>query len=107
MTKIKNELVKIEDTYELNDRDILNEILETEKNMSNNLSIALNEMSNSVLYDKVFDVFKNSKTIARNSYNILFKNGWYVLECESETKIDSVYKEFFSKLKSISLVDDE
>ena len=77
MSKIKNEKVEVENSIELNDQDFLNDILETEKNMSNNLSIALNEMSNKVLFKEIFDIFKDSKDLAREAYCIAFQNGWY------------------------------
>lgn len=107
MSKIKNEKVIVNEGLELNLEDILNDILSNEKNMSNNFSIALNEMSNKVLYDMVFDIFKCTKDLARSAYNLAFKNGWYVLETESESKINSAYKEYSDKLNYISLEGDE
>ena len=52
MAKIENKKKEVSKGKEMNDKDILNDILEYEKNMSNNYSIALNEMSNKVLYKK-------------------------------------------------------
>lgn len=51
MIKIKNDLVKIEDTYELNYRDILNEILETEIKIVNIYKEFLNKFMSVSLED--------------------------------------------------------
>mgnify|MGYP004468802937 FL=1 len=101
MSKIKNEKVEVENSIELNDQDILNDILETEKNMSNNLSIALNEMSNKVLFKEIFDIFKDTKDLAREAYCIAFQNGWYTLETVEENKISQAYKEYNDKLSQL------
>ena len=55
MAKIQNEKVEVNSTKEMNDKDLLNDILQCEKNESNNYSCALNEMSNKVLYKKVLN----------------------------------------------------
>lgn len=52
MSKIGNEKVEVSSTKETNDLDILNDIMQSEKNNSNNYSIAIDEMSNKVLYKK-------------------------------------------------------
>ena len=52
MSKIGNEKVEVSSTKEMNDLDILNDIMQSEKNNSNNYSIAIDEMSNKVLYKK-------------------------------------------------------
>ena len=43
---------------ELTDKSRLEIILELEKNMSNNYSIAMNEASSDDLYENYFDMFK-------------------------------------------------
>ncbi len=101
MSKIQNEKIEVDNTDKLNDLDLLNDILESEKNTSNNYSIALNEMSNNKLYKEVFELFKETKELAREAYNIAFKNGWYTLETAEETKISKALKEAEKRLKEI------
>lgn len=101
MSKIQNEKIEVDNTDKLNDLDLLNDILESEKNTSNNYSIALNEMSNNKLYKEVFELFKETKELARKAYNIAFKNGWYTLETAEETKISKALKEAEKRLKEI------
>ena len=67
--------------------DYLNDVLQCEKNISNNYSIAIDEMSNKVLFKKVFSIFKDTKGIARKAYDLAFQKGWYSLETAEETKI--------------------
>lgn len=102
MSKIKNNIVEVNQGYELNDKDILSDLLENEKNMSNNLSIALNEMSNDVLFKEIYDLFKDTKNLGREIYEELFKNGWYTLETAEENKINQVYNEYSTKLEELN-----
>lgn len=102
MSKIKNNIVEVNKGYELNDKDILSDLLENEKNMSNNLSIALNEMSNDVLFKEIYDLFKDTKNLGREIYEELFKNGWYTLETAEENKINQVYNEYLTKLEELN-----
>lgn len=101
MSKIQNEKIEVENTNELNDLDLLNDILENEKNTSNNYSIALNEMSNNRLYKEIFELFKDTKELAREAYNIAFQKGWYTLETAEESKINVALKEAEKRLNEI------
>ncbi len=85
--KVYNEETPVSKTIFVNELDMITDILETEKNLSNNFSIALNEMSNDKLYDKIFDFFSSSKDNGRKLYNLMFKYGWYKLEKADESKI--------------------
>ena len=44
-------------------------------------------MSNKVLYKKIFKIFKETKALARELYDLAFVKGWYTLETADETKI--------------------
>lgn len=102
--KVNNPEVVVRKTIDLNDRDYLQTILDTEKNMSNNLSIAINEASNDVLFDKLYDIFDDVKSAARDAFNLMFKNGWYTFEKvqennknEENTKLTDKYNELETK----------
>ncbi len=99
--KIYNEATPVSKTIFVNELDMITDVLETEKNLSNNISIALNEMSNDKLYDKIYDYFSLSKENARKIYNLMFKYGWYKLEKAEDTKItenESSMTEKFNEL---------
>ena len=62
--EIKNQKKEVPTGIEMNDRDYLNVVLELEKNMSNNYSIALNEASNDYLYEDFFTLLEDAKDAA-------------------------------------------
>lgn len=100
--KVCNPETEISKTLEMNDRDYLNSILETEKNISNNLSIALNEASNNDFFDELYDMFDEIKTKAREAFDLMFENGWYALENAEKNKIDEEKQSLSSKLEELN-----
>lgn len=90
---IGNPKTEVPATIEMNDRDYINMMLETEKNMSNNLSVALNEASNNDLYNAYFEMFEDVKEAARTCYDLMFEKGWYQLEAAEEQKVGMKFNE--------------
>ena len=101
--EIKNSQKEVPSGIKMNDRDYLNSILEIEKNMSNNYSIALNEASNDYFYEDYFSMLEDSKDMARELYNLMFKNGWYSLEEIDNTKLDNKINTLEQKLVDIGI----
>ena len=101
MSKVNNEKQKIENPEQFNDLDILQDLLNDEKNISNNLSIALNEMSNVSLYDNIFSFLEDSKDTARVLFDLMFKKGWYTIETATKTKIEEEKTKREQKLKEL------
>ena len=101
--EIKNSEKEVSTGIEMNDRDYLNSILELEKNMSNNYSIALNEASNDYLYEDYFSMLEDSKDMARELYNLMFKYGWYSLEEIDDIKLNSKIYSLEQKLVDIGI----
>ncbi len=99
--EIKNPKKEVSSGKEMNDRDYLNSILELEKNMSNNYSIALNEASNDYLYEDYFTLLEDTKDAAREAYNLMFEYGWYTLEEMDEEKVNQKISCLEEKLKEI------
>lgn len=95
--KIENPKVEVPEGIEMNDRDYLNVLLEMEKDISNNISIALNEASNDSLYEQFFNMLQASKNMSRELYNLMFKMGWYSLEASEVQKIQTKYNELTNK----------
>lgn len=98
---VKNPKTEIPQTSEMNDRDFLNDVLESEKNLSNNLAIALNEASNETFFQDILDMFIESKKMARQLYNLMFQNGWYTLEKAEQQKIDQKVTELTPRLNEL------
>lgn len=99
--KVSNTQVEILKTHEMNDKDYLNTLLEIEKNMSNNLSIALNEASCDKLFNGEFLLFTETKGMARDLYDMMFECGWYSLERAEKMKIDECLQELELNLKQL------
>ena len=85
----------------MTDKDYLTVILELEKNMSNNMSIAMNEASNEYLYEDYFDMFTGCKDMARDIYEYMASMGWYTVEEEQQDKINKKIGEFNNYLDQL------
>lgn len=85
----------------MTDKDYLTVILELEKNMSNNYSIAMNEASNEYLYEDFFDLFTETKDMARDIYEYMASQGWYQTEQEQQEKINQKINEFNNYLDEL------
>lgn len=94
---IANQETPIEKNGNMNDCDFLNDLLSTEKNISNGYSIAINEASNEKYYQNLLNLFKETKDQARSLFNLLFAKGWYKLEKAEEQKITMKYQEYEQK----------
>lgn len=103
--KICNKEVKVPATMCLNDRDYLLDVLESEKNMAVNLSIALNEASNEKLYGIIEEIADQVKALQRKLYNLAFQNGWYILEEISQKKMDEKYNSLMKKYDELNDCD--
>lgn len=86
--KVQNPKTEVPANSNMNDRDFLNDILESEKNMSVNYTYALNEASNEELFKRIYDMFIHIKEAQRNLFELSFKKGWYTLEKAEEIKIN-------------------
>lgn len=99
---VSNPEIEVPKTDEMNDCDYLNDILSTEKNMSSNYSIVVNEASNLELYNTLKQIMNESKDCARDLFDLLFKKGWYRLEKAEQQKIDTVSQEYNQKLNELN-----
>ncbi len=102
MKVIKNECEEIPKDEGMNDEDILNDIMLSEKNISNSYSVAMNEMSNKYLYKEVMSIFEDTKDMARDIYNLMFSKGWYSITQEDEKNIEKSYTKYSKKLSELS-----
>ncbi len=91
----------MEENICMTEEDILNDIMMCEKNISNNYSIALNEMSNKILYKEILKIFEDTKDIARDIFNYMYSCGYYELTEEDESKIEEAYDKYNEKLNEL------
>lgn len=89
--KISNTKVEVPKGVEMNDKDYINSVLSSLKEMSKNYTTAMTEASNEYLYEEYFNMFNNISKLQRDVYQIMFQKGWYSLEEAEENKINQKY----------------
>ena len=89
--KISNERVPVEDGIELNEKDYINSVLSTLKELVKNYAVSLTEASNEILYSKYKTMFDEYSSLQREVYEIMFRFGWYELEKSDNNKINEKY----------------
>lgn len=99
--KIQNPKIELDSSIETNDENYLNDILETEKNMSVNFTYALNEASNETLFNEIYEMFKQIKEAQRNLFELSFRKGFYTLEKAETNKINEEYNTLLNKFNEI------
>ena len=63
----------------MNDKKIVEDLLETEKNLVANMATALNEASCSEIYDSYHDIFDSVTCAQKNLFTLAFNKSWYKL----------------------------
>lgn len=94
--------IKVSKTLDLNDRDYLNDILYNEKTILTNTATALTEASNDKLKKEIMKFFETIEQLQKESYELAWNNGWYVLEEAEKNKISQKEKELKKKLDELS-----
>ncbi len=98
---IGNPKTEVPKTKEMNDENYLNSLLECLKNITNNYSIALNEMSNEELYQQLFSLFQEAQDMQRKTFELAFRKGWYTLEKAEEAKITKAINKMEGQLNEV------
>lgn len=88
---IKNKKEEVSNGIELNDKDYLNSINSTLKEMVKNYSVVLTEASNENLFKVYKKIFDNIITMQRQTFELIFEKGWYILEKAEKNKINNKF----------------
>ena len=91
MAKIENTMVEVEKGIELNDKDISNALLTCLKNFTKNYAVSLTEASNDNLYNVYKRQFDELSQLQRETFEMIFRNGWYTLEEADSSKVGEQY----------------
>jgi len=83
------------------DQDNIMILLELEKNMVKNYSVAITEASNSELMNEFSKLFEDSKQAQRQIYNYALSKGWYQIEQAPQDKINQEQQKLSSKLANM------
>ncbi|MDG5788938.1 spore coat protein [Evansella sp. AB-P1] len=93
-TKIQNPKTQVPETPQMSDRDYINDMLSTEKYMTDSYSTALNEASHQALYSDLQQIFIDSQQCQRNLFNLMFEKGWYSFDAEQQQTLNQSYQQF-------------
>ena len=100
--KIQNPKTEVPSTIDLNDKDMITDLLETEKNMNVNMAIAKNEASNEILFEEFKQMAEAVRNNQRTLYELSFQKGWYSLEKAEINKITESYTKHQSCITELS-----
>ena len=89
---ISNPKTEVPKGTSINDKDYMNSLLGTLKEMVKNYAVALTEASNENLYNEFKTMFDEYSTLQREVYETMFRKGWYTLEKSEQQKLDSKYQ---------------
>ena len=89
---ISNPKTEVPKGTNINDKDYMNSLLSTLKEMIKNYTVALTEVSNETLYSEFKNMFDEYSSLQREVYEIMFKKGWYVLEKAEQQKLNTKYQ---------------
>lgn len=77
-----------------NDRDMINDMLATEKYLTDSFNVAAREASHDSLHRDVMMVLNEVHQGQRDMFNLMFQKGWYKLEAEEQSVLDQAHKQF-------------
>ena len=102
MGKIANPKTEVPKGIAMNDKDYLDAILTCLKEMVKNYAIALTEASNEHLYKVYLNMWNTYSQLQRETYEVLFENGWYSLEEAPSSKVEEKAKMLRQELDDLS-----
>ena len=100
--QIKNPKTSTPTGMNLNDKDYMNCLLSSLKELVKNYAISLTEASNENLYNQYKEMFDNYSDMQRDVFELMFRKGWYVLETAETQKINSKYQTLNQELTDLN-----
>ena len=101
--EISNPKTEISTGIEFNDKDYMNALLSTLKEMVKGYATVLTEVSNENLYNQYKEMFDEYAALQREVFETMFRKGWYALEAAQAQKINTKYqtlKQEYTDLKT-------
>lgn len=90
--QIKNPKVETPKGMALNDKDYISSLHSNLKQLVKNYAVSLTEASCEEVYQEYKDMFDTYISLERETYELMFSKGWYVLEEADANKINSKYQ---------------
>ncbi|WP_261302325.1 spore coat protein [Paenibacillus andongensis] len=79
---------------ELNDRDRVNDILATEKYLTDSFNVSAREASHTSLHQDIMTILNETHQCQYELFEMMFRKGHYKLEAEEQTKLDQAFQQF-------------
>lgn len=89
---ISNPKTEVPKGTSINDKDYMNSLLGTLKEMVKNYAVVLTEASNETLYKEFNTMFDEYSSLQREVYETMFRKGWYSLEKVDNQKLETKYQ---------------
>ena len=102
---ISNQKVEVPTGSSLNDKDYMNSLLTSLKELVKNYAVVLTEASNDNLYKRHKKIFDSLVLMQRETYEYMFYNGWYSLEKATKDKITTKYNMLCTELNNLGKED--
>lgn len=91
---IKNPTTQFQKGTEMNDRDRINDILATEKWLTDGFNVFVRETSHQSLFNDVLHILNETHHAARDVFNLMFEKGWYSLHPEQPSQVSKHHQKF-------------
>lgn len=101
--KIANPKATVPTGIELNDKDYMNCLLTTLKELEKNYTIATTEASNEHLYKAFSSIRTDVSKLQRETYEKMFQYGWYSLEKAENVKIQEKYNTLAQEYQDLKI----
>nr|WP_230867446.1 spore coat protein [Iocasia fonsfrigidae] len=79
---------------DMNDRDFLNDILATEKYLSDGFNVFAREASHGQLYNDVIHILNETHDCERDLFNLMFEHGFYSFKAAAQQDIQQAHQQF-------------
>ena len=101
--KITNPKTETPTGINMNDKDYITCLLAALKEMTKNYATAMTEASNEYLYNSYFSIFKELSKLQRETYELMFQNGWYSLEKAETQKINEKFQTLSQEYQDLQI----
>jgi spore coat protein CotF len=101
--KISNPKTEVPTGIEINDKDYITCLLTCLKDMVKNYTIAMTEASNESLYKSYYSMFQEIINLQRETFELMFRKGWYSLEQAEPQKINEKYQLLSKEYQELNL----
>lgn len=101
--QISNPKKEVPTGINLNEKDYISSLLTCLKEMEKNYVIAMTEASNENLYQQYKTIFDELSSLQRETYESMFRCGWYQLEQAESNKISSKHQTLLQEYQDLNL----